>query len=93
MAARRCSIHGLNWPMDDEYKSCPLCEEPTSVIKDAEPMDPAEAHSLAAHARFDRYYLKTRGVLPESEDPLPADGRAAFQEIADTLEEEFPEIL
>lgn len=56
MAARRCSLCAINWPTKAEYIDCPVCEEKTSRMYNADPLDEEEAASLRKHAEFDRYY-------------------------------------
>lgn len=51
----RCSLCGISWPPKNEYKVCPQCEEQTSPFKAAQPIDEAEARSLASKAKFERW--------------------------------------
>lgn len=39
MSAKRCSLHGINYPTDYTFNVCPICKEPTSYISNAEPQE------------------------------------------------------
>lgn len=54
--ARRCTICAQNWPDDVQYKTCPECEGDTFRARNVTPMSEEEAHSLKAHAEFERFY-------------------------------------
>lgn len=56
MAANRCSICGISWPMRSEYDPCPQCLDSTDRVGNATPISEAEAASLKNHAEFERYY-------------------------------------
>jgi hypothetical protein len=52
-----------------DYKDCPGCEQPTEVRDSGKSLLLKEAHSLAANARFERFYAehdaKREGPTPE----------------------------
>lgn len=69
MPARRCSICGTDWPLDDAYEMCPspncvgLKTDPVSNIT---PLPDAEALSMKNHFDFERFYEKWDESQPAS---------------------------
>ena len=55
MAAYRCSICNVNWPMVREYRLCPSCRAATWHSTGV-PIDEDEARSIDLHAQFERFY-------------------------------------
>jgi hypothetical protein len=69
---RRCDIGCESWPDDERFKFCPICDEPTTVYNNVDPLDEDEAQSILRHSEFERYYeehCRERGI--DVEGPLP----------------------
>lgn len=71
MAALRCSICGLDWPVAAEYQKCPSCLEKTDRISNCDPMSDDDAHSLKAHYDFERFYEEWDDKQPPLEERCP----------------------
>jgi hypothetical protein len=52
-SSRRCSICAIEWPTDDEFKTCPLCEEDTWRHREGKPISKQEVEELTGVARED----------------------------------------
>lgn len=72
--ALRCSLCGLNWPLDNAYRECAQCGEPTSRSRNVTVMKSADAVSLKAHLDFERYYEKWDSDHPADRLLRDADG-------------------
>lgn len=69
MPAARCSICAANFGTDWIGRDCPIClEEELDGIRNAEPDEEAELHSRVMQAEFERYYERTRGFHPDTEE-------------------------
>lgn len=53
---RRCSICSTDWPDKKLYSECPECQEPTSRIREIDPLDADEALHRKTQAEFERFY-------------------------------------
>lgn len=58
MAANRCSICAVNWPVGYGYITCPHCGGKVSTITDADPITVDEAAFIKKRLAFDAYYAK-----------------------------------
>lgn len=58
MPAKRCSICGLNFPIDSEYDICPVCEDEDGLdrLANASPDDPSDLRRTVNRALFEREY-------------------------------------
>lgn len=64
--ARRCTRDDVNWPMVPEYKTCPICGEPTWEAVDTEPLTLPEARervedekrSRRLREEFEQFYAE-----------------------------------
>lgn len=75
MSAYRCSTCLTNWPPTTEFQACPECDERTSFMGNADPIDPAEALSRKRHADFEKYYAdRSAKQLNDELDHIQAGG-------------------
>lgn len=77
---RRCDLGCESWPDDDEYGTCPICDEPTTRFSNLRPLDADDAQSILAHRDFNDFYAaycSARGQTvdgPLTGDPEPLEG-------------------
>ena len=69
--SRRCSICGISWPLDDEFKRCygENCGRKTDPVSNVNPdMSMLEALSMKRHYKFERHYEKHEPQLTLTTD-------------------------
>lgn len=76
MAARYCEKCDEAWPV--EWPRCPVHETRSELHRRARPtLTVPEAKRRANYAAFERHYIETRGVHPDSDlPPLSPEERA-----------------
>ena len=52
--SRRCTMCNVSWPLNDDYRDCPSCGQPT-WRSTADPMPEDEARREKARHDFERY--------------------------------------
>lgn len=64
--ALRCSMCGIDWPNNDLYDICPVCqdEDGTDPCNDGNPLSAKEALSMKRHAEFERFYDEWDATRP-----------------------------
>lgn len=77
MPTFRCPICLRNWPLEQEYRKCPGCEEKCSPVSNVRAMPADEAESTAAHLRFENFYEEWDESRPS--DRLATDGLPDYQ--------------
>lgn len=63
VAAKRCSICAIDWPLMVAFNTCPKCEGTTWHCNEADALTPEQAQYKRKEIRFDEYY-KERGEKP-----------------------------
>jgi hypothetical protein len=56
MSSYRCAAGCESWPSITDYKTCPICGEPTSMFSDIDPISQEEARSIKRRIEFEEYY-------------------------------------
>ena len=64
MAARRCTLCGINYPMVDQFKVCPIHNEETDFRKDASPDANWKDQFAAAQSRAKKDSELSDRVIP-----------------------------
>ncbi len=59
---RRCSACSIDWPNYSTYARCPVCAMDTWSCSSGSPLTERQAIVIVRLAKFDAYYLQTRGV-------------------------------
>lgn len=81
MTAFRCSRCSTNWPHHKDFARCPECNDATSPLSEAKPIDADEAKSRRNHALFEAFCEeRDKRLLEEHERELaalPTQERAA----------------
>jgi hypothetical protein len=67
MPALRCPLGCANWPVNEDFARCLICDQPTTYRPLAQAMPAAEARSRRNHWLFDRW-LEQHG---RADDPRP----------------------
>jgi hypothetical protein len=52
----RCTVCGFDWPLIEDYRTCPSCLLKTDKSSNIEPMSEEEAEGLKNHFEFERFY-------------------------------------
>lgn len=58
--SRRCMSLGMNWPLDEAYRLCPVCGEPTKLSDSPPDATPEGARWLARQAQFHWWLVDKR---------------------------------
>lgn len=75
MAAFRCSICALNYPLKKDYQQCPQCFQETTKFNNLKPISIDEARSIKLHSEFERFYAEWDA--DHDPDRLEPDAEAA----------------
>lgn len=70
MAARRCSIDGVNYPTNGEFYTCPICGEKTDFVSNAEPDEDYPLKVAWAQERAEQATLEPP-LIPTTSEPIP----------------------